>query len=148
MKLSWRSLRPCWPRMHCSPRHMSVEHRNASQDGSVRTMFLQISSSKNIDLSRLQPFPLAPVSITLWMICYHRMQILSFKTLCRRISQRFCLTEGELYICFHILPNTLVGERSITPFKECWMEQCFFFSQRADFSPLGTTGISEGNGEK
>lgn len=81
------------------------------------TLFLEISSSKNIDLSRLQPFPLAPVSIALWMIRYHHMQILSLKTFCRRISQRFRLTESELYICFHISPNTLVGERSIIPLQ-------------------------------
>lgn len=57
----------------------------------------------------------APVSIRLWTICYHHMQILSFKTFCCQISQRFRLAESELYSCFHILPDTFVGELNITP---------------------------------
>lgn len=34
MRLSWRSLRLCWPRMHCDPKIMSAERCSASQDAS------------------------------------------------------------------------------------------------------------------
>ncbi len=116
MKLSWRSLRPCWLRMHCSPRLMSVEHCNASQDSSLDIISANLFQQEYWLELTAAALP-APVSIALWKIRYHRMQILSFKTFCRWISQRFRLRESELYICFHILPNTLVGERSITPLQ-------------------------------
>lgn len=57
---------------------------------------------------------------------YRHMQILSFKTFCRRMSQRFRSAGSELYICFHIIQNALVGgvgvdwyegRRDIAPLK-------------------------------
>lgn len=109
MKFSWKLLRPSWPRMHWSPRLMSVEHCNASQDSSLDFV------SANLFQQEYWLESAAPVSIRLWTICYHHMQILSFKTFCCQISQRFRLAESELYSCFHILPDTFVGELNITP---------------------------------
>lgn len=103
MKLCWRSLRPCWPRMHYSPRLMSVEHHNASPDSSLDISSANLFQQEYWLESTAADLP-APVSITLWTIHYHHMQILSFKTFCRQISQRFRLTESELF-CFYILPD-------------------------------------------
>lgn len=109
-----------------SPRLMLVEHRNASQDSSLDIVSANLFQQEYW-LESIAAVPPAPVSITRWMIRDHHMQILSFKTFYRQISQRFRLTESELYICFYIIPNTSVAKQSITPLS--WKEQVFCISQ-------------------
>jgi len=130
MKLSRRSLRPFWPRMYHSP----GAHVCRASQRFPRRLSQDIVSANVIQqeywLEWTAGVPPAPVSIAHWTICYPHMQILSFKTCYRRISQRFCLTELEPFF-----PKYIRGGAQYHTFKTSWMG-CF--SQRADFSSLGT----------
>lgn len=103
--------------LQCFPRRLSVDIVSAN-------LFQQ-----EYLLESTAAFHPALVSTALWMFRCHHMQILSFKTFCRQISQRVPLNRGwTLYLFSHITKYISGGVESHT-FKESQME-CLLLLER------------------
>lgn len=144
MKLSWRSSRPSWPRMHCSPRLMSGEHRKPSQDSSLDIVSAKLFQQEYwLELTIAAPSHLltpqksACVNSPLDDSLPPHANIILQNILLPDLSKVPLNTDWTLYLFSHITKYISGGVEYHT-FKESWMELCFCFSQSADFSHLGT----------
>lgn len=104
MKFSCRSLRPCWPRMHCCVKTRSRDI--VSADLCQQGYWLELTVAVPL-LQCQQPFGRTRLP--------HANIIL--QNICSQISERFCFKEPELNICVKIFTNVCEGEQSITPLQ-------------------------------
>lgn len=141
MKLSWRSLRLCWRRMDCGPRLMSVEHCIAFQDSSHGQCFCKSLPARILTWVDCSHSPCSCVNNPLDDSLPPHANIILQNILPADFSKVPLNSEWTLYLFLHITKYISRGAEYHT-FKELWMEQCFCFSQSADFSPFATYQLS------